>query len=169
MKNQDCIHNRRLINSFSQREKILMRFGLWGFVVIGGLAIFAESLAWGLFYLLFAIGGGAVVVLWAFCPYCPYPTSYNTCLFIPLAVFKRWGRTRQAPMTTSDKFWAIGWTVGLVIIPLFWIWRSGVITFLFLACAIPMFAATARYYCTRCRNTACPINKVSFTNKEVEQ
>lgn len=154
--NKDCT----LIDRFSLLEKILMRTALYGFIIIGTYSIFSTSILWGVIYSAFVIFGAAVVASYLFCPHCPYPFKYETCLFFPAGIIKLFGRFRSEQMSIIEKVGAFGWFAGLIVIPQFWLFQNYILLIIFWVLALPLLVRVRTYICKRCRHFFCPLNAV---------
>ena len=147
-----------LIERFSLFEKLLMRVGFYGFIIVGACGIFLESTAWGLIYAGFVVLGLNFVVLYRFCSRCPYPFQYSDCLFIPAGLIKKKCKFRAEPMGTLDMIGSAVIMAGLGVIPQYWLLKNHVLLILFWIFCLPVLAALPLYFCRRCRHFKCPLN-----------
>ena len=154
--NEDCT----LINRFSLPEKILMRLAFYGFIIIGAYAIFSASILWGAIYTAFVIFGAMLVAWHLFCPHCPYPFKYETCLFFPAGKIKLFGSFRSEPMNMMEKVGAFAWFAGLIVIPQYLLFQNYILLIIFWVLALPLLARFRIYICKRCRHFFCPLNAV---------
>lgn len=150
-------NNVNLAERFSLFEKILMRMGFYGFIIIGAYGIYSESVPWGLLYTVFVIFGLSVLLSYCLCAHCPYPYKYSDCLFMPLALINKY-KFRSRPMSTLDKIGFIVMMVGVVVIPQYWLLKNSTILIIFWIFYLPTFAGFLFYECRRCRHFDCPFN-----------
>ena len=158
MSRHDCHH---LLTGFKSWEKLLMRLAFYGYLLIGFYAIYIESVAWGLGYLLFCGLGMIFLVLYGLCANCPYPYQFSDCLFLPYNVIKRLYKYRGGNMTRLDKIGFMVVFAGTILIPQFWLINHFKLLCLFWILALPICIAFPIYYCRRCRHFNCPLNKVN--------
>ncbi len=166
---QDSQQYVNLIERFSLLEKILMRIGFYGFIIIGAYGIYSVSITGGLIYTCFAIFGFIFVVLYCLCAHCPYPYKYSTCLFLPSGLVKKLYKFRSERMSISDK---IGWIImmaGLVMIPQYWLLENHVVLTIFWILCLPTLVSISFYYCRRCRHFDCPFNSVRMKSESKDQ
>ena len=101
MNEQPCGQGSRFIEGFSLTERVLMRIGFYGFIIVGAYGVFLQSIPWGLAYTGFSIVG-LLAVLYCLCAHCPYPHKLSTCLFLPTGVVKALFSYRPEPMSGLD-------------------------------------------------------------------
>ena len=156
--NQDC----KLIDKFSLIQKVFMRLGLYGALIIGAYSIYVQSFMWGIIYTIFIILG-IFPFLACFCSHRPYPYEYSDCLFSPHEVVKSIFKYRPGPMNIIEKVVIILITAGLILIPQYWLFKNYTLLIIFwLFCALMVIPAPL-YFCKRCRYFHCPLN---MTKKE---
>ena len=156
-------HPRRNVNladRFSLVEKILMRIGFYGVLIIGAYGIYLESITVGLIYTAFVIFGLSVLLSYCLCSHCPYPYKYSDCLFVPARLVKKSYKFRSGPMSILDKIGFIVMMVGVVVIPQYWLLENYAILIIFWVFCLPTFAGFVFYECRRCRHFGCPFNLV---------
>ena len=153
----DRCHSSRK-DGFGRPEKILMRSGFYGFVLVGAWAIGRQDLTWATVYMAGAVIGLLLVVYLFLCRYCPYPFHYGDCLFFPhqwLAAVVRPPRGRMG--------WhhQLGFTLVMILLvgfPQPWLLAEPKIMPVFWLLAGPTVAALPIYYCRRCRHRQCVFN-----------
>ena len=155
-----------LINRFTRTEKVLIRGGFYVFMVIGAVGIYVKSLVWGMIYTGFAIFGLLGVVLYSLCSHCPYPYVYSDCLFLPHGWIRKWFKYRPTPMSLSDKTGFILITLGLVVIPQYWLASNVTLLILFWMACLPVLILFPFHYCRRCRHFGCPFNGVDGVTRK---
>ena len=158
-KNNECM----LIDCFSLTEKILLRIGWYGFLVVGTYAIYKQDPLWAWIYAAYAILGFALLVLPSLCAHCPYPYEFSTCLFLPPALLRRYYPYRGPGMSITGKVVALSTMTGMVLLPNFWLIHDIGLAVLFWLLALPMLAIFPLHYCARCRHFSCPLNKAQKT------
>jgi len=151
----------KLIEGFSFLQKILMRSGFYGCMMIGAYGIFVESILWGLIYVAFVILGIQFGLAYFLCSHCPYPYWYSDCLFAPFWVFTKQYNFREAPMSTVDKTVFILAMAGFIIIPQYWLLNNYPLLILFWIFCLPTIASLPLFWCRRCKNFHCCLNLVS--------
>jgi len=156
----------RLIETFSLAEKILMRLGFYGLMVIGAYGIFLEDILWGFIYSVFVVLGLNFGLSHFLCRHCPYPYHHSDCLFVPFRVIKRQHAPSSAPMGLRDKIGFLAVMAGFILIPQYWLWRNvGVLIAFWIVC-LPTIAAFVFHFCRRCQHFECPLNRVSEKSKK---
>lgn len=155
---KECKQHVGLIERFTLPQKILMRFGLYGFMVLGAYGIFLESTLWGLIYSVFVILGIEFGLSYFLCSHCPYPYKHSDCLFAPFWVFTKQYKFRPVPMSILDKTAFIVAMSGFVVIPQYWLSRNYAILILFWIFCLPTVASLPLFWCTRCKNNNCCFN-----------
>ena len=147
-------------DGFGRLEKVLMRIGFYGFVLIGAAGIFLQRPVFGMVYVAGAVAGLLWVVYGLLCRYCPYPYHYSDCLFFPY----RWLAALKAPPAGR-----MGWLhqcgftlvmLALLLVPQPWLMDDLQRLLLFWLLAGPTVAALPMYYCRRCRHRQCAFNRV---------
>jgi hypothetical protein len=153
-----------LAKKFSLAEKILMGIGFYGFVIIGGYGIYAESILWGLIYTGFLVFGFIVLIGYCVCAYCPYIyPDYSDCLFVPFgSLFRKLYKFRQGPMTALDKIGLFIMMSGAVIIPQFWLFKDLFLFTVFWIVCLPTIAGFILYECRKCQHTECLFNRAKL-------
>jgi hypothetical protein len=156
-------HPRRNVNladRFSLVEKILMRIGFCGVLIIGACGIYLESITFGLIYTAFIFFGQSVLLSYCLCAHCPYPHEYSDCLFAPARLVKKSYKFRAGPLSVLDKIGFIVMIVGVVVIPQYWLLKNYAILAIFWVFCLPTYAGLIFYECKRCRHFCCPLNQV---------
>jgi len=140
-----------LIDHFSILDKIIIRFCFFGSIIIGTYSIFMVSNVWGVIYLAIIVSSLGIICRYSFCPFCPYPTQYSDCLFIPAKFVKKIVRHRNGEMTSSDKFISlIGFAI-IAAIPQYWLLKDMKLFLLYWILLVPMIVRVSSYLCKRCR------------------
>jgi Na+/proline symporter len=148
-----------LIDRFSWKEKLLMRTGWFGFMAVGAYAIARQNPLWAWAYVALGVFGFTLVVLPNICARCPYPSQFSTCLFLPPGLMKRFYPYKETKMSLSGKIATLLAMAGMVIMPQFWLVHNLPLFALFWLIGLPVLTAFPFYYCSRCRNFSCPMNK----------
>ncbi len=159
-------NNRRtctLIDRFSLTERIVMRSGWLGFMAVAIFGIAKQDPLWAWAYGAWGLLGFALAVLPGICAHCPYPTEHATCLFMPPGLVKKFYPYQGPEITATGKIAAFIALSGMVVPPLFWLIDDPVLLIAFLVLCLPVLAAFPLYYCRRCRNSGCPMNKARFS------
>jgi hypothetical protein len=152
-------HHCTLIDRFSFKEKLLMRTGWYGFMAVGFYGIYRQDPLWALLYAAASLLGFAVIVLPCLCAHCPYPSEYDTCLFLPPALLRLFYPYRGPRMSLAGKAATLAALGGMVIMPLFWLINNILLLLVFLLIGLPVLATFPLRYCRRCRHESCPMNK----------
>jgi hypothetical protein len=158
------VHNCKLIERFSVKERFFMRSGWLGFMAVGCYGIYTQDPLWALLYIVFGLLGFALVVLPALCSRCPYPVEFSTCLFLPPSLIRRFYPYRGPHMSLSGKISTIVILVGVVAFPLYWLADNRLLLLVYWIFGLPALAAFPLHYCRRCRHSGCPLNKASASN-----
>jgi hypothetical protein len=161
MSPQNGNHQVKIVERFTLVQKILMRVGFYGFMVIGAYGIYVESILWGLIYSGFVIVGIEFGLSYFLCSRCPYPYEYSDCLFAPFWVFTKQYTFRPGTMSIFDKTFFISSMAGFVIIPQYWLFKNYTILILFWIFCLPTIASLPLFWCRRCKNSHCCFNLVS--------
>jgi len=161
MSPQNCNGNVNLIERFTLHQKILMRVGFYGFMIIGAYGIYLESVLWGLIYSAFLILGIQFGLSYFLCSHCPYPYKHSDCLFAPFWVFTKQYKFRPAPMSILDKTIFILAMAGFIIIPQYWLLKNYAVLILFWIFCLPTIGSLPFFWCRRCKNFHCCFNSVS--------
>ena len=161
MASQDPHHHVHLVERFTLCNKILMRTGFYGFMIIGAYGIYGESILWGLIYVCFCILGLMVGLSCFLCAHCPYPYKHSDCLFVPFWVFTKHYTFRSAPMSGLDKTVVILSFAGFILIPQYWLAKNYTILILFWTFCLPTIASLPLFWCRRCKNFHCSFNLVN--------
>lgn len=149
----------RLIDRFSMKEKVLMRGGWLGFMAVALYGIAKQDPFWASVYGTWCVLGFAVAVLPVICARCPYPSEFNTCLFLPPRLLRAIYPYREGEMSLFGKISSFIALVGMAVIPFFWLIRDPLLLILYLAIGLPVWSVFPAYYCRRCRNFGCPANR----------
>jgi hypothetical protein len=160
MVSQHPRRNVSLADRFSLVEKILMRIGFSGVLIIGACGIYLENITLGIIYTAFIIFGQSVLLSYCLCSHCPYPNKYSDCLFVPARLIKKSYKFRSGPMSILEKIGFIIMIVGVVVIPQYWLLKNYVILAIFWVFCLPTYAGLVFYECKRCRHFVCPFNRV---------
>ncbi len=144
------------IERFSFLQKLIIRVSLYGFVAVGALAIFLETVVGGIAYCAFGMLAG-VLILRCFCSHCPYPYKHSTCLGLPYPVVKLFRHRDCRPAK-----WEVAVFVLVLIlaigIPQYWLWmRLPLFIAFWIPCLFTCFAFPV-YFCPRCRYVNCPFH-----------
>ena len=161
MLTQNSNEHVNLIERFTLLQKILMRLGFYGFMIVGAYGVYLESILWGLIYSGFVIFGLELGFLYFLCCHCPYPYNYSDCLFVPFWLVKKQYKFRSAPLSILDKIGFIAIMAGFVVIPQYWLLKNYTILILFWIFCLPTLASFPFYLCRRCQHFQCPGNLVS--------
>jgi hypothetical protein len=148
-----------LIDRFSLVERIVMRAGWLGFAAVGTYAIYQQAPFWAVFYVVYVLLTFVFIVMPGICAHCPYPSKYDTCLFLPPAFMNRFYPYKSPEIHPVAKAAVPVAMVGLVVIPHVWLFADWFLLLLFWLFGLPSLAALPFYYCKRCRNENCPLNK----------
>ncbi len=159
MNDPSCRQVSPFIEGFSLTERVLMRIGFYGFIIIGAYGIFLHSIPWGVAYSGYAVCG-SLAILYSLCAHCPYPHKLSTCLFLPTSVVKALFHYRPEPMSRLDKVVMTVSMAGLVVIPQYWLIKEPLVLAVFWLFCAPVFVVIPLSYCRRCRHTDCPFNMV---------
>ena len=149
-----------LKDGFSLVDKILMRLGFYGFLLVAIAAIFRASPMWAIIYLAFSGAAALLVVYNLLCVYCPYPYEYATCLFFPHFIVSKVAKRRPGSMGRIDTIGVSVATIVLLAYPQYWLYRDVRFAVAFWALALPTLVAIPIRYCRRCRHRACTFNRV---------
>jgi hypothetical protein len=158
---QNCDQHVNLVESFTLLQKILMRVGFCGFMIVGAYGIYLESMLWGLIYSGFVIFGIEFGLSYFLCSHCPYPYKHSDCLFVPFWVITKQYKFRPAPMSILDKTAFILAMSGFIVIPQYWLLKDYTILILFWIFCLPTIASLPFFWCKRCKNFHCCFNSVS--------
>lgn len=170
MLTQNCRQHVNLVERFTLLQKIFMRLGFYGFMIIGAYGIYLESILWGLIYSGFVIFGIKFGLSYFLCSHCPYPYKYSDCLFAPFWVFTKQYKFRSAPMSILDKTVFILAMAGFIVIPQYWLFKNYTILILFWIFCLPTIASLPFFWCRRCQHFHCCFNLVSQESiRESEQ
>ncbi len=150
-----------LIDHFSLMERITIRLGWYGFMIVGTFGIYKQSPAWAAVYVVGALLGFALVVLPGLCAHCPYPPKHATCLFLPPGFINRFYPYKGPQMSTAEKITVFTVMAGMVILPNFWLVSDIPVLLVFWLLGLPTLAAFPAHYCRRCRHFRCPMNKAT--------
>jgi len=161
MSPKNCTRRVDLVERFNIPQKILMRVGFYGFMIIGAYGIYLECILWGLIYSGFVIFGIAFGLSYFLCSHCPYPYKYSDCLFAPFWVFTKQYKFRSAPMSISDKTVFILSMAGFIVIPQYWLFKNYTLLILFWIFCLPTLASLPFFWCKRCQHFSCYFNSVS--------
>ena len=151
----------KLVDRFSLKERFLMRTGWYGFMAVGFYGIYRQAPLWAFLYAAFGFLGFTLVVLPCLCAHCPYPAKYDTCLFLPPGLVRKFYPYRGPHMSLTGKTATLAALAGMVIIPLFWLMKDALMLSVFLLIGLPVITAFPFYYCHRCRHVGCPMNRAS--------
>lgn len=155
-KRNECIP---LKDGFSLLDKILMRLGFYGFLLVATAAIFRASPTWAIIYLAFGGAAALLVVYNLLCVYCPYPYEYASCLFFPHPLLSKVAKRRHGRMGASAKAGTMLITIVLLAFPQYWLFQDARFALAFWALALPTLLAIPLYYCRRCRHRTCAFNR----------
>ncbi len=151
--------NTNLFTKFPLLDKILMRIGLYTLIFIGIYAIFIQSRFWGLIYIAYIIIS-APTILYCLCSHCPHPYKFSDCLFIPFGLIKKLFKFNPQPLNILEKIIFILMSVGLIIIPQYWLLKNYTILIIYWVIVFPFGISIPICICKRCQNFACPFNSV---------
>ena len=156
-----------LIDRFTLMECIVMRIGWYGFMAVGTYGIYKQAPAWAVVYVVYALLGFALAVLPGLCAHCPYPSKYNTCLFLPPGLVNRFYPYKGPQMSSIGKLAVFSVMAGMVIMPNFWLVSDLPILVLFWLLGLPTLAVFPIHYCKRCRHENCLMNRAaSLTTRQ---
>ncbi|MBN1273448.1 MAG: hypothetical protein JXB26_14365 [Candidatus Aminicenantes bacterium] len=158
MSPQNDDQNIKLIDRFSLVEKILMRIGFYGFIIVGVYGIFTVSTLWGAIYIGFILLSLSFGLLYCLCSHCPYPYQFSTCLFLPYGIVKKICRFRSESMNILEKIVFMVAILGLVVFPQYWLFKNYTILIIFWIFCLPTLGGLLFYFCKRCRHSCCPFN-----------
>ena len=161
MSEQSCNNHGELIERFNLLEKILLRVGFYGFMLVGTYGIYSRSIVWGLIYTGFVIFGLKFGLLYFLCSHCPYPYKHSDCLFVPFSLIKKQYEFRSDAISVLDKIGFVAITAGFIVIPQYWLLENYTILILFWILCLPTLAIFPFYLCRRCLHFDCPFNSVS--------
>jgi len=161
MSKQSCNKHGDLIETFNPLEKILLRVGFYGFMIIGAYGIYSNSIVWGLIYTGFVIFGSKFGLLYFLCSHCPYPYKHSDCLFVPSSLIKKQYEFRSDKMSVLDNIGFVAIMAGFIVIPQYWLFKNYTILILFWILCLPTLASFPFYLCRRCQHFDCPFNSVS--------
>lgn len=150
-----------LIDTFSLKERLIMRTAWFGFTAVGLWGIHRQDPLWALLYLVYVLAGFALVVLPALCAHCPYPSQYSTCLFLPPGLVQRFYPYGGPRMSLLGKVAVFIVMAGMLAFPQFWLVHDRGLLTLFWLLALPTVVAFPLHYCRHCRHKGCPMNRVS--------
>ncbi len=154
------VQNNELIDKFTLPQKFLMGLLFWSILIIGVYSIFVEDFFWGVVYSIYLFVFPFNLLGFAFCSHCPYPCEHSTCLFLPYQLPKKVYKYKPTPMTTLDKTVTLISFLPISIVPLLWLYKSTYLLVPFIIANVALYAGFFFYFCKRCRNYACPINRV---------
>lgn len=129
------------------------------------IALYRESVAWMILYLLIAIGC-LVLVLRFFCSHCPqYTTGSKTlrCMFfwrLPKIFPEDTG-----PLSLTHKVLAFAAAIVLVLFPVIALLRQIPLLVIYVLSISVFLITVRRYECVRCDYTDCPANRASKTTE----
>lgn len=159
--------NNKCFKTFSFRDKLLFRFGFYGFIIMGTFGISVlESVYMGMAYFAYSFAGLFLGVLYFLCSHCPHVYVYNDCLFYPPVILKKLYKFQRRPMNLVDKTGLLGFMGSFIILPNIWIWKNIIILSIFWTFAGPTLLGLFLYVCRHCRNSSCPFNQVSSLELE---
>lgn len=148
----------RFIDTFPLSHRLIMRTGWYGFIAIGLVGISLHNLAWAGIYFAVVCAGFALAVSRAICSHCPYPSQYDSCLFLPPTLVKKLYPYRGPEVSLSGKICTVLALVAIIAFPQYWLKENTFLLFLFWTFCLPSIAAFPLFYCKRCRHTGCPLN-----------
>jgi hypothetical protein len=151
--------NDRLIDRFSLQERLVVRTGWYGFMIIGTIGIFMQAPIWAAVYLGYSLVAFGLIILPGLCAHCPYPSQYSTCLFLPPALVNRFYPYKGPQMHPTAKILVFIAMAAIVMLPQFWLIASLPLFLLFWLFALPTLVAFPMHYCKRCRHFDCPLNR----------
>ncbi len=140
-------------------EKVVFRTGIYGSYLIGAWAIYQQTPALGLAYVVVGLAL-LIYVLRHFCVHCPYPCKNADCLMAPAAWVRRLRQVRPGAMRTWDLWSFPVVMIGLLpLFPQYWLVDSLVLLAVFWTLMLSTGAGFWWYKCTRCLFTQCPLNR----------
>ncbi len=149
-------------DGFGIVEKVLMRTGFYGFILIGAWAIARQSAAWAAVYLAGSVIGLVLVVYVFLCRYCPYPFRYRDCLFFPYQWLTSAVRPSAGRMGRGHQFGFSAVMAMLLLFPHPWLIGDPRVLLAFWMLAGPTVAALPLYYCRRCHHHQCVFNRAGL-------
>jgi hypothetical protein len=153
--NDSVTHDERL---FPAWEVMLMRACIYGFVTVGLVGIFLESVAYGAAYAAFLAVAAVVHLKW-FCCHCPNPWMHDVCISAPPRLMRSLMKHRPGPLSMAEKLVVFSTMAGAMLIPQFWLVRRPMLMALYWAFCLPTFFVFPLHLCKRCQSEHCPFNK----------
>jgi hypothetical protein len=130
---------------------------VYGFVTVGGAAMFLESVVWGAVYVA-AVGLMGAVALGCWCARCPHGRGEGRCAVMPGWVTRLLVRPRGGGIGWWEKLlFGLG-HVAVVALPQWWLWQRPLLMAVYwvlLAASCVVFPARV---CRRCPFEGCPFN-----------
>ena len=152
-------------DGFTRSQKIYMRTGFYGLLVLGSIAIGLHHWWWGGIYLVYALATLFTGVLWGLCSHCPFAYEYSDCLFFPYTWVTKRFVYRPSAMSMTNKLVSMGFLASYVVIPQYWLYQSLGLAIAFWAMAVTTIGSLRFHYCHHCRNIHCPLNAVEGREK----
>ena len=153
---QNCQPKDSSIGKFPVLDKVLLRIGFYGFLVVGAYAVYSMSLLWGLIYTVFAVLSLALAA-YCLCSHCIHAYQYSDCLLLPSRLVTNMYRFRPEPMSRLDTVGFTLWYVGTVGIPQYWLVQNPVLLAIFWVLCVGASVGHGWRYCVggRCLNRTC--------------
>lgn len=148
----------QFIDRFPFAHRLVMRTGWYGFIAIGLVGISLQNLFWAGAYVLLVFVGFGLAVLPSVCSHCPYPVKYDSCLFVPPIVVRKFYPYRGPKVSRLGSIYAVSAIAAIIAFPQAWLMDNTLLLFLFWVFCLPSIAAFPLFYCKRCRHTGCPLN-----------
>jgi len=149
------------VDGFTLVEKISMRIGFYLSLVIGLIAVFLESLSWGILYAVYTSIATLSILFFFLCAHCPYPRHFNDCLFMPAKILKKVFTFRSGRLGIGDKIAAVIGFSGIILIPQYWLIKRPVLLIIFWALTLPTLLRIYLFICPACRHIHCPFNRIT--------
>mgnify|MGYP005838788285 CR=1 FL=1 len=146
---------------FAWYEKLIARACLAGVILVAGAAIYRQSAAIALGYLVFVGLGALVVVYDALCVYCPYPFHYSDCLFCPHQLVARFARLREGRIPWARQAASALVFGGIFAMPQYWLWGNWGLYATFWGLTVALALLVPLGLCRRCRHGRCPLNRTA--------
>ncbi len=151
----------KYIDRFPLSHQLIMRTGWYGFITVGLVGIAMHSLVWAGVYFIISLAGFALAVMPSICAHCPYPTKYDSCLFLPPAIVRKLYPYRGPEESLAGKILTIISLIAIIAFPQPWLSKNSIFLTLFWLICLPSIAAFPLFYCKRCRHKGCPLNSAA--------
>lgn len=156
----------QLLDRFSLGHKVLLRLLFAGFLVVGGVAVFSQSVPWGWAYVAAVAVAQGLLVLPFLCRHCPYPSQHNDCLFLPAGIMRRLVGYGGPRISLGGKVLLLAGLIITLGFPQYWLASRPLLLALYWALALVFGAFFPLHLCRRCRHLGCPANRTGRSIRE---